>query len=114
MDQHFEIELRFFLSYLTPFVLFSVIIYADDEADRKKKKKTKVTGEETRLVSKMQSKFSFDNAEQVKQITNSLQLDGNNPLKEDAITDHREVDHLFTLSCHLPCLNIYFTIYMKI
>jgi len=72
-------------------LLFWAITNADDEADRKKKKKTKVTGEETRSVSKMQSKFGFDNAEQVKQITNSLQLDGNIPLKEDAITDLREV-----------------------
>ncbi|XP_052723460.1 transcription initiation factor TFIID subunit 1 isoform X6 [Vigna angularis] len=66
------------------------LLMDDDEADRKKKKKTKVTGEETRLVSKMQSKFALDNADQVKQITNSLQLDGNIPLKEDTITDLRE------------------------
>lgn len=46
---------------------------------------------EARLVPKMQSKFSFDNAEQVKQITNTLQLDGTNHWKEDAITDLREV-----------------------
>jgi len=68
-----------------------MIICADDEADRKKKKKTKVTGEETRLVSKMQSKFAFDSSELVKPLTNTSQLDGNNTLKEDVITDLREV-----------------------
>ncbi|XP_006578383.1 transcription initiation factor TFIID subunit 1 isoform X2 [Glycine max] len=66
------------------------LLMDDDEADKKKKKKAKVIVGEARLVPKMQSKFSFDNAEQVKQITNTLQLDGTNHWKEDAITDLRE------------------------
>ncbi|KAK7407342.1 hypothetical protein VNO78_09180 [Psophocarpus tetragonolobus] len=65
------------------------LLMDDDEADRKKKKKAKVMVGEARLLPKMQSKFAFDNAEQVKQITNTLQLDGTNNLKED-ITDLRE------------------------
>ncbi|KAK8472151.1 hypothetical protein PHAVU_002G127400 [Phaseolus vulgaris] len=69
------------------------LLMDDDEADRKKKKKTKVTGEETRLVSKMQSKFAFDSSELVKPLTNTSQLDGNNPLKEDVITDLREEEN---------------------
>ena len=73
------------------FFFFFAIICPDYEADRKKKKKAKVMVGEARLVPKMQSKFSFDNAEQVKQITNTLQLDGTNHWKEDAITDLREV-----------------------
>nr|KYP33535.1 Transcription initiation factor TFIID subunit 1-A [Cajanus cajan] len=46
------------------FDLFFSIIYLDDEADRKKKKKAKGMVEEARLVPKMQSKFAFDNSEQ--------------------------------------------------
>ncbi|CAJ1930920.1 unnamed protein product [Sphenostylis stenocarpa] len=69
------------------------LLMDDDESDRKKKKKTKGMVEETRLVAKVPSKFAFDNGEQVKQITNTLQLDGNNPLKEDAITDQREEEN---------------------
>ncbi|XP_040861039.1 transcription initiation factor TFIID subunit 1 isoform X2 [Glycine max] len=70
------------------------LLMDDYEADRKKKKKAKVMVGEARLVPKMQSKFSFDNAEQVKQITNTLQLDGTNHLKEDAITDLREEENV--------------------
>jgi len=44
-----------------------------------------------RLIPKLQPKFVFDNTEQVKQITNTLQLNGSNHFKEDAFTDHREV-----------------------
>ncbi|XP_020207672.1 transcription initiation factor TFIID subunit 1 isoform X2 [Cajanus cajan] len=69
------------------------LLMDDDEADRKKKKKAKGMVEEARLVPKMQSKFAFDNSEQVKQITNSFQLDGTNHLKEDAITDLREEEN---------------------
>ncbi|RDX73130.1 Transcription initiation factor TFIID subunit 1, partial [Mucuna pruriens] len=72
------------------------LLMDDDEADRKKKKKAKVMVEEARLVPKMQSKFAFDNAEQVKQITNSLQLDGTSHLKEDAVTDLREEENFPT------------------
>ncbi|KHN42867.1 Transcription initiation factor TFIID subunit 1-A [Glycine soja] len=72
------------------------LLMDDDEADKKKKKKAKVIVGEARLVPKMQSKFSFDNAEQVKQITNTLQLDGTNHWKEDAITDLREEENFPT------------------
>ncbi|XP_061352095.1 transcription initiation factor TFIID subunit 1 [Gastrolobium bilobum] len=69
------------------------LLMDDDEADRKKKKKARVIVEEARLVPKLQSKFIFDNTEQVKQKTNTLQLDGTNHLKEDAITDLREEEN---------------------
>lgn len=68
------------------------ILYPDDVADKKKKKKARVVVEEARLMPKLQSKFVFDNSEQVKQITNTLQIDGTNHFKEDAITDIREVN----------------------
>jgi hypothetical protein len=67
------------------------ILYSDDEAYRKKKKKDKVMVLPRRLVPKLQPKFVFDHTEQVKQITNTLQLNGSNHFKEDAFTDHREV-----------------------
>ncbi|KAL2348799.1 hypothetical protein Fmac_002799 [Flemingia macrophylla] len=66
------------------------LLMDDDEADRKKKKKSRGMLEEARLAPKMQSRFSFDNSEQVKQITNSVQFDVTNHLKDDAITDLRE------------------------
>ncbi|KAK7307374.1 hypothetical protein VNO77_40380 [Canavalia gladiata] len=69
------------------------LLMDDDEADRKKKKKARVTVEEARLVPKLQSKFAFDNTEQVKQTANTLHLDGTNHLKEDAITDLREEEN---------------------
>lgn len=84
------------------------IFYTDDEADRKKKKKARVVVEEARLVPKLQPKFIFDNSEQVKQITNTFQLDGTNHLKEDTITDLREVRQIYfghiVLSCASSCL----------
>ncbi|KAJ1431159.1 Bromodomain-like superfamily [Sesbania bispinosa] len=69
------------------------LLMDDDEADRKKKKKARVVVEEARLIPKLQSKFVYDNTEQVKQIPNTLQLDGTNHFREDAITDLREEDN---------------------
>lgn len=73
------------------FFFLPVIFYPDDVADRKKKKKARVVVGETRLIPKLQPKFIFDKTEQVKQITNTLQLDGTNHFKEDSIMDLREV-----------------------
>ncbi|MED6142970.1 hypothetical protein PIB30_002256 [Stylosanthes scabra] len=66
------------------------LLMDDDEADRKKKKKARVV-EEARLVPKPPPKFIiYDSTEQVKQVTNTLQLDGTSHLKDDAITDLKE------------------------
>lgn len=70
------------------------LLMDDDEAYRKKKKKDKVMVNRRRLVPKLQPKFVFDHTEQVKQITNTLQLNGSNHFKEDAFTDHREEENL--------------------
>ncbi|XP_020978451.1 transcription initiation factor TFIID subunit 1 isoform X2 [Arachis ipaensis] len=67
------------------------LLMDDDEADRKKKKKARVV-EEARLVPKPPPKFIiYDSTEQNKQVTNTSQLDGTIHLKDDAITDLREV-----------------------
>ncbi|CAI8588323.1 unnamed protein product [Vicia faba] len=69
------------------------LLMDDDGACRKKKKNTGVMVDARRLIPKLQPKFVFDSTEQVKQITNAtLQLDGTNHFKEDAITDLREDD----------------------
>jgi hypothetical protein len=68
-----------------------VILYSGDEAYRKKKKKARVMVDARRLIPKPQPKFVFDSTEQVKKMTNTLQPDGTNHFKENAITDHREV-----------------------
>ncbi|KAK7309486.1 hypothetical protein RJT34_06248 [Clitoria ternatea] len=69
------------------------LLLDDDEADRKKKKKARVAVDEPRLVPKLQPKFAYDSSEKVKQMTNTVQLDGTNQLKEDAITDLREEEN---------------------
>lgn len=76
---------------LIKFDFFPAILSPDDETDRKKKKKGRVVAGERRLIPKLQPNIIFDNTEQVKQITNTLQQDGINRFKEDAITDLREV-----------------------
>ena len=81
------------------------IFNPDDEADRKKKKKARVVVEGARLVPKLQPKFIiYDNTEPVKQVTNTLQLDRNNHLKEDTITNHREVRQIQFSHIVLLCM----------
>ncbi|KAI4327951.1 hypothetical protein L6164_020355 [Bauhinia variegata] len=69
------------------------LLMDDDEADRKKKKKTKIIGEESALVPKLQSRYGFDNKDQVKQINNTVQVSGANILREDGVRNVREEEN---------------------
>ncbi|XP_057448768.1 transcription initiation factor TFIID subunit 1 isoform X2 [Lotus japonicus] len=69
------------------------LLMDDVEADRKKKKKARVVVDEARLIPKLRPKFIFDNTEQVKQIANTLQLDGANHFREDSIAELREEEN---------------------
>ncbi|XP_058730012.1 transcription initiation factor TFIID subunit 1-like isoform X6 [Vicia villosa] len=68
------------------------LLMDDDGAYRKKKKNARVMVDARRLIPKLQPKFVFDSTEQVKLTNTTLQLDGTNHFKVDAITDHREDD----------------------
>lgn len=49
---------------------------ADDETERKKKKKARIMGEETRLIPGSRANFAVENADRVKLITSTNQPDG--------------------------------------
>lgn len=71
------------------------MFYTDDEDDRKKKKRAKFVVGEARVISKLQPRYIvYDSTDQAKQITNTMQLDGANILKENAVINVREVGNL--------------------
>ncbi|XP_028793650.1 transcription initiation factor TFIID subunit 1 isoform X2 [Neltuma alba] len=72
------------------------LLMDEDEDERKKKKKTKFVVEEAGVIPKLHSRFVFDNTDQMKQITNPVQLDGANTLKENTVTNLREEDGIST------------------
>ena len=66
--------------------------YADDETERKRKKKTRLMiGEEVGLAPGPRKTFSFDNADRVKKIIGSVQTDGSYISKENSIGDSKMV-----------------------
>lgn len=65
---------------------------ADDETERKRKKKSRVMmGEEAGLGPGSRTPFGFENADRVKQIISSVQTDGSYITKENAIGDLKVV-----------------------
>ncbi|RVX09363.1 Transcription initiation factor TFIID subunit 1 [Vitis vinifera] len=72
---------------------------ADDEAERKKKKKTRPVGEEEGLALGSQLNFGFENGQKlkknsavVKQLVSKVQPDGSYSQKEKAFRDSKEVE----------------------
>ncbi|KAJ7943953.1 Transcription initiation factor TFIID subunit 1 [Quillaja saponaria] len=72
------------------------LLMDDDDADKKKKKKTRVVSEEIGLARKLQPRFGFDNADQIKQIINAVQSNGAYNSKETTIKDSKEEEIFLT------------------
>lgn len=70
---------------------------ADDEAERKKKKKTRPVGDEERLASGSHLNFGFENGQKIKKnsavakIISKVQHNGSYTQKERAFRDSKEV-----------------------
>ncbi|PON98287.1 Histone acetylase PCAF [Trema orientale] len=70
------------------------LLMDDDETERKKKKKAKIMVEETGLTPGSRKSFGVDNADRVKLITNTNQLDGPYESKESTIVETKVVENL--------------------
>ncbi|XP_024189416.1 transcription initiation factor TFIID subunit 1 isoform X3 [Rosa chinensis] len=68
--------------------------YTDDETERKRKKKTRVVGDEARLGPGSRTGYGFENADRVKQIIDAGQPDGSYTSKENPIGDAKVMENL--------------------
>ena len=72
--------------------------FTDDEAERKKKKKTRIVGDEARLAPSSRTGYGFENADGVKQSIGA-QPDGSYSSKQNPIGDAKVVkkNHLLAV-----------------
>jgi transcription initiation factor TFIID subunit 1 len=65
--------------------------FADNDAERRKKKKTRVVREEAGLALGLQPNFAFENSDRMKQIAGIAQPDGSYTSKDNFNNDMKEV-----------------------
>lgn len=74
-------------------------LYTDDETERKKKKKTRVLGEEVGLAPGLRTSYILENADRGKKIIAAVQPDGFYTPKDNPVGDAKVVRmiHLFVI-----------------
>ena len=78
--------------------------FADDETERKKKKKAKTMGKEAVLTSASRPNFSFENVDRVKQISSTDQPDGSYASKENTSGETKVVEILYIVFSFKSCV----------
>ena len=85
-------------------------LISDDELKGRKRRKLESWWKKQYWHQSCNQFIIDDNIEPVKQVTNSLQLDGSNHLKEDTITDHREVRQIQFSHSFVVCIFLFSTL----